>query len=46
MARLADALPLPQLHLPALFEPAIALPQLDRLADALAASLETVEMAT
>ncbi len=40
VARLAQSLALPQLHLPALFDAEIGLPQLDRLADALATGVE------
>jgi anion-transporting ArsA/GET3 family ATPase len=46
VARLADALALPQLPLPALFDTELGLTQVDRLADALAggiAALETVK---
>ena len=43
VARLAEALALPQLHLPALFEAGMGLPQVDRLADALAAGVEALE---
>jgi cellulose biosynthesis protein BcsQ len=39
-ARLAQALALPQLHLPALFDVKVGLAQIDRLADALAAGIE------
>ncbi|HEV3401527.1 MAG TPA: ArsA-related P-loop ATPase [Acidimicrobiales bacterium] len=39
-ARLAQALALPQLHLPALFDVNVGLAQIDRLADALAAGVE------
>ncbi|HEX2273457.1 MAG TPA: ArsA-related P-loop ATPase [Acidimicrobiales bacterium] len=40
VARLAQSLALPQLHLPALFDVEIGLAQVDRLADALAAGVE------
>jgi len=45
VARLADALPLPQLRLPALFDVAMGMPQIDQLADALAAEIEALEAA-
>ncbi len=44
VARLADALPLPQLHLPALFDVTMGLPQIDELAGALAAGIESLEV--
>ena len=44
LARLAEALPLPQLHLPALFDVAIGLPQIDELARALATGIESLEV--
>ena len=44
VARMADALPLPQLHLPALFHLGMGPPQVDRLADALTASIEALEV--
>ncbi len=44
VARMADALPLPQLHLPALFDATMGPPQVDRLADALAAGVEALEV--
>jgi anion-transporting ArsA/GET3 family ATPase len=44
VARLADALPLPHLHLPALFDVAMGPAQVDHLADALAASIEALEV--
>jgi hypothetical protein len=45
VARLADALALPQLRLPALFDVAMGLPQIDRLADALTTEIEALEAA-
>ncbi|HEY3702861.1 MAG TPA: ArsA-related P-loop ATPase [Acidimicrobiales bacterium] len=42
VARLADALPLPQVWLPNLFTTEIGLGEIDQLADALAAGLETL----
>ncbi|MGI9080124.1 MAG: ArsA family ATPase [Acidimicrobiales bacterium] len=45
VARLADALALPQLRLPALFDVAMGLPQIDRLADALTTEIEALERA-
>ena len=45
VARLADALPLPQLHLPILFDAALGLPQIDQLADALMAGVGALETA-
>ena len=42
VARLARELPLPQLHLPRLFTPAIGPTELDRLADALARAIEAL----
>ncbi|MGH9281230.1 MAG: hypothetical protein ACRD12_24505, partial [Acidimicrobiales bacterium] len=44
VARLADALPLPQLHLPTLFTPEIGRPEIDVLADAFARSVTTLEV--
>jgi anion-transporting ArsA/GET3 family ATPase len=44
VARLADALPLPQLRLPALFDVAMGPPQVDRLADAMAGAVEALEV--
>jgi len=43
VARLADALPLPQLRLPALFDVDMGLAQIDQLADALATEIESLE---
>ncbi|MGI8777318.1 MAG: ArsA family ATPase [Acidimicrobiales bacterium] len=43
VARLADALPLPRLRLPALFDVDMGLPQIDQLADALATEIELLE---
>jgi len=43
VARLADALPLPQLRLPALFDVAMGLPQIDELAGALRSGIEALE---
>ena len=43
VARLADALALPQLHLPALFDVTMGLPQIDHLADALCAGVGALE---
>jgi len=45
VARLGDALALPQLRLPALFDVAMGLPQIDRLADALTTGIEALESA-
>ena len=42
VARLAQSLALPQLHLPALFDVEMGLRQVDRLADALAAGVESL----
>jgi anion-transporting ArsA/GET3 family ATPase len=42
--RLADALPLPQLRLPAIFDTDLRLAQLDHLADALTAGVEALEV--
>jgi anion-transporting ArsA/GET3 family ATPase len=42
VARLAEALPLPQLHLPFLFTTEVGPPEIDVLADALAASIATL----
>jgi anion-transporting ArsA/GET3 family ATPase len=42
VARLAQSLALPQLHLPALFDVDVGLTQIDRLADALAAGVEAL----
>jgi hypothetical protein len=44
LARLADALPLPQLHVPALFTAEIGPSDLDVLADALSASIESLQV--
>jgi anion-transporting ArsA/GET3 family ATPase len=44
VSRLADALPLPQLRLPALFDVTMGPTQIDRLADALARSVEALEV--
>jgi len=44
VARLADALALPQLHLPALFDVTMGLHQIDELAGALAAGIESLEV--
>jgi len=46
VARLADALALPQVHLPALFDVAMGLPQIDRLSDALGVGIEALEDVT
>jgi anion-transporting ArsA/GET3 family ATPase len=43
LARLADALPLPQLHVPSLFTARIGPAEIDVLADALAASVAALE---
>ncbi len=43
VARLADALPLPQLRLPALFDVAMGLPQIDELVGALRSGIEALE---
>ena len=43
VSRLADALPLPQLHLPTLFTPEIGLAEIDTLAGALARSVTELE---
>jgi anion-transporting ArsA/GET3 family ATPase len=43
VARLAEALPLPQLHLPLLFDADLGPPQIDRLASALMAGVEAME---
>src|SRR5207248_9955605 len=43
LARLADALPLPQLHAPALFTAEIGLAEIDVLAAALASSIEALQ---
>ncbi len=43
VARLAEALALPQVHLPALFDVTMGLPQIDRLADALGVGIEAME---
>ena len=42
--RLAEALPLPQLHLPALFTAELGLPEIDVLAAALAQSVESLQV--
>jgi hypothetical protein len=42
VARLADALPLPQLHLPFLFTPEVGPAELERLVDALCAQIEAL----
>jgi anion-transporting ArsA/GET3 family ATPase len=44
VTRLADALALPQLHLPVLFDADMSLTQIDRLADALATAVEATEV--
>jgi anion-transporting ArsA/GET3 family ATPase len=44
LARLAEALPLPQLHVPALFTAEIGPSDLDVLADALSASIESLQV--
>ncbi len=44
--RLADALPLPQLHLPYLFDAELGLPQLDLLAEALLAGVRGLDAAS
>ncbi len=44
VARLADALPLPQLHLPALFDATMGPAQVEHLTDALAASVAALEV--
>ena len=44
VARMADALPLPQLHLPALFDVDMGPAQVEHLTDALAASVEALEV--
>ncbi|MGI9033740.1 MAG: ArsA family ATPase [Acidimicrobiales bacterium] len=43
VARLGDDLALPQLHLPALFDVRMGLPQIDHLADALEVAVEAME---
>lgn len=43
--RLSEALPLPQIHLPYVFDAEIDLPQLDALADALLADVRTLDPA-
>jgi len=45
VARLADALPLPQVHLPALFDVTMGLAQIDELAGALATGIQGLEAA-
>jgi anion-transporting ArsA/GET3 family ATPase len=45
VTRLADALPLPQLHLPLLFDADLGPPQIDKLADALLSGLDALEVA-
>lgn len=45
LVRLADALPLPQLHVPWLFTSEVGIEQVDHLADALAASVSALEPA-
>ncbi|HWC09644.1 MAG TPA: ArsA-related P-loop ATPase [Acidimicrobiales bacterium] len=44
VARMAEALPLPQLHLPALFDATMGPAQVEHLADALTASVEALEV--
>ncbi|MFN2606403.1 MAG: ArsA family ATPase [Acidimicrobiales bacterium] len=44
VARLADALALPQVHLPALFDVDLGLARVDRLADAMSAGVEALEV--
>jgi len=43
VARLADVLPLPQLRLPALFDVAMGLPQIDELAEALGLGIQALK---